>query len=132
MLDVELIDGDLPERTRLIIGADVTLQRVGRRIQTHLGEYLADKSVGVPWATWVASRRFDVDAAAAWLRAAIESCPGVVRLDDWVGAQSGETVTFTGTVVTTDGSAPIVAAPFGSPGGGNTSGSFHLVIGARR
>ena len=132
MLDVELIAGDLPERTKIITGNDVVLQRIGRRLQTHLGEYLSDSSIGIPWATWAASRRFDLEAASAWLRAEIESCPGVVRLEDWTGVKDGESVTFTGSVVTTDGSAPIEVAPFGSPGGGNTSGSFRLVIGSRR
>lgn len=131
MLDVQITAGDLPERTRIITGNEVILQRLGRRLQTHLGEYLSDSSVGVPWADWLSVRRFDVDAAAAWLRAAIETCPGVVRLDDWTGVRDGDSATFTGSVVTSDGSTPFVVTNIGAPGSGNTSGSFRLVIGRR-
>jgi hypothetical protein len=128
MLDVEIIAGDLPERTRIITGNDVVLQRLSRRLQTHLGEFLADKTVGVPWADWLAVRRFDIDTATAWLRASIETCPGVVRLDDWVGVRDGDTATFTGTVVVSDGSAALTVTNMGDPGSGNTSGSFRLVL----
>ena len=124
--------GDLPERLSLVSGSDTTLQRVRRRLLTHLGEVLTDSSLGVPWMTWVASRRFPLDAATAWLRAQIETCPGVVRLDDWTGAQDGEAATFTGTVVTSSGAIPIELRPLGSPGAPNTSGSFRLLTGAAR
>ncbi len=132
MLDVQLIDGDLPERTKILTGNDVVIQRIGRRLQTHLGEYLSDKSVGVPWASWVAIRPFPINEASAWLRAAIETCPGVVRLDDWTGEMSGSTATFTGTVITSSGAVPIQLLPLGAPGSGNTSASFRLLTGPGR
>ena len=125
-------NGDLPGRLKLVDGADAIAQRVGRRLKTHLGEVLADSSRGNPWNDWLLTRPFPLDAASAWLRASIESCPGVIRLDDWSGAQDGRTVTFTGSILTASGSIAIELLPLGAPGAPNTSASFRLVTGPGR
>ena len=40
--DVELIDGDLPIRTRHITGTELTRQRIQLRLGTFLGEFFLD------------------------------------------------------------------------------------------
>lgn len=132
-LDIGLdSSGDLPARTAILSGTDTTVQRIRRRLQTHRGEFLADKSVGVPWASWVASRRFPLDEAAAWIRAEIETCPGVVRVDEITSAQDGEAVVFTGTVVLLDATVRFELLPVGAPGTPNRSASFRLLTGPGR
>lgn len=131
-IDVGLdpVTGDLPEVATLINGFDLIIQRVRRRLRTYLGEWLADRSVGLPFFAWIAQKPPDVDAIGASVRAAIETTPGVARVIDWQGAfdTSTRTLTYSCTLQTLQGDARLTIIPLGEPGAGNTNASHRLVI----
>ena len=128
--DVGLVDGDLPSRTSHIHGFDVIVQRIDRRLRTHLGEWIADASKGLPFAEWIAQKPPNVDTIGAFVRREIETTPGVVRVTDWEGSFDTDTRTlsYSGTIHTTDGDAEIVIEPIGDPSTGNRNPAIRMLI----
>lgn len=126
-------DGDLPARTQHIAGFDLVVQRIRRRLQTVLGEWLGDRNVGLPFFAWFAQKPPDVDGIGALIRRAIETTPGVARLTDWTGELDVDTrqLTFSGTIHTSDGDASLVVRPLMDPRAGNVNAALRLVIGGR-
>ena len=55
------------------------VQRVQRRVLTHLGEWMYDTSVGMDWRGLVQRKGVDLDVAAAAIRVVIERDPDVTR-----------------------------------------------------
>lgn len=127
-------DGDLPVRIRHVSGFDLILQRVQRRLRTHLGEYIADARVGLPYMAWIAAKPPSVEGIGAIVRRTIETTPGVSRVTDWIGRldRSSRTLSYSGTITTADGDAAIVVEPLGAPRSGNRNASVHLLIGSGR
>lgn len=123
-------DGDLPERCVHITGLPLILQRIRRRLTTVLGEYLVDRSVGLPFFDWFAQKPPDVEAIGALCRREIETCPGVVRVSEWTGSLDRDTrsLSFTAEVLTVDGDLSLVVYPLGEPGAGNTSSRLAPVV----
>ena len=113
--------GDLPETALFISGFDLVQQRVIRRLRTVLGEWLVDKTVGLPYFTWIAQKPPQVASIGAVLRAAVETTPGVARVTGWTGAFDTVTraLTFTCQLQTNDGDALLTVIPLGQPGAGN-------------
>ena len=133
--DVQLDDdGDLPVRTRHVSGFDLIVQRVGRRLRTVRGEWLADKDVGLPYFGWFEQKPPNVASIGAVIRKEIETTPGVVRVEDWSGAldRDTRTLTYSGTIRTRDGDASVILRPFGDPRTGNRGPHLRLVIRHRR
>lgn len=131
MIDVGLdSDGDLPRVVRFISGLELVIQRVQRRVRIVQGEYFADVRVGLPYFAWMAQKPAQVASIGAVLRKAIETTPGVTRVDDWAGAfdESTRTLTFSGTIRTPDGEATVSVLPMGEPRAGNVSASRRMVI----
>ena len=127
-------DYDLPVRTQHITGFALILQRVRRRLKTHLGEYLADASVGLPFMAWIAQKPPNVEGIGAVMRRTIETTPGVARVTAWSGTFDRETRTlsYTGSITTIDGDSTITILPLGSPSTGNRNASVRLLIGSLR
>lgn len=126
-------DGDLPARTEHVSGFELIVQRIRRRLQTVKGEWLGDKNVGLPFFAWFQQKPPDVDGIGAIIRKAIETTPGVARLNDWTGSLDVDTrqLTYSGTIHTTDGDATLVVRPLMDPRGGNVNAALRLVIGGR-
>jgi len=130
LYDVGLVDGDLPSRSSHIRGFDVIVQRVDRKLRTFLGEYIADASVGLPFREWIAQKPPLVDTIGAIVRRAIETVPGVIRVIDWTGSldTGTRTLSYSGTIHTSDGDVTISLAPFGVVRSANRNPSLRLVI----
>lgn len=98
--DARLVDGDLPIVGGLVTSVDLTLQRLSRRIQTHLGECAVDRFAGIDWLAWFQTIPVDVDLMIGLIRAQIDTCPGIARTANLTGAfdSSTFTATFRGTV----------------------------------
>lgn len=122
--------GDLPARTGHITGLTLTRQRVDMRLRTFLGEYIADKSRGLPFFAWMQQKPPQVASIGALLRREIETTPGVARVEEWTGGHDPDTreLTYTCTVKTVDGDLTLLVAPLGDPGFGNWNNAFRLVI----
>ncbi len=84
-------DGDLPEFTSLISGVDALAQRLLMRLQTHLGEWFADPTVGLPWRQWAGLRPLPPGLVRARVRAVVESLPGVTAVRDVVVTADDDT-----------------------------------------
>ena len=123
-------ENDLPVRTAHVTGLDLIVQRIRRRLQTVSGEWLGDKTIGLPFFEWFQQKPPKVNAIGALIRRAIETTPGVARLDDWSGSfdPSTRALTFSGTIRTTDGDVAMSIQPIGSPRAGNLNPSLRLVI----
>lgn len=131
IFDVELVDGDLPPRTRHITGPELTAQRIDQRLGTFLGEWFLDTTVGLRYLEWLDTVPPPVDEMSADVRAQVESTPGVIRTENWVGSfnSATATVTIAGDVVVDDGTvlAVVVEPPALVPG--NTSAGSIVTIG---
>lgn len=132
--DVGLVDGDLPSRSSHISGLDLIVQRVSRRLRTHLGEWIADAGVGLPFFDWIQQKPPNVETIGAILRRAIETTPGVSRVTDWTGSfdTTTRTLSYSGTIHTLDGDVAITVQPIGDPRARNRNAALRLVIVSRQ
>lgn len=76
--DLAWLGGDL---TLTQPGVQDTAQRVLCALELHLGEYQLDITAGVPYRTQLLIKNPNLTAINALLREAIESVPGVVRVE---------------------------------------------------
>lgn len=107
--DIQLTDdNDLPSVPRWVTGPALTRQRLRVAVGLHLGEWLLDASVGVPWSEWTQQRPPHVDDMTARLRALIASTPGVAVVQSFAGDYDvgTRTVTFSGNVLLVDQAEP--------------------------
>ena len=127
-------DGDLPVRARFISGLDLIAQRVGRRLRAFYGEWFADLQFGLPFFDWIAQKPPRVAEIGALVRLAIETTPGVVRVDDWLGDldRDTRTLTYSGTIRTELGDVVATLLPLGDPGAGNRQPAYRLLLRPRR
>lgn len=56
-------------------------QRIQIRLNTFLGEWLEDTSVGLPWFAWVETKNLDPAEVQALIRAEIAGVDGVISVD---------------------------------------------------
>lgn len=123
-------DGDLPVVCRHITDLDLVVQRVTRRLQTFLGEWIGDRRVGLPYFAWAAQKPPRVDSIGATVRREIESTPGVTRVAGWTGAfnTTTRTLTYSGTIYTRFGGVGATVQVFGSPQSGNRNAVFSILL----
>ena len=91
---------DLPVFPKHISGVDLIVQRMTIRLQRFLGEWILDTSVGIPYLDFIQTRPVDVAGFGAVIRTEIETTPGVLRVDDFLGVFTiaTQTLKFTGIV----------------------------------
>ena len=121
--------GDLPAFTRHITGQQLVAQRVAVRLATHKGEWILDTSKGLDYQGWAQLRPFPADNVSAIIKAEIEGTPGVTSVEDWsfVFDKPTREVTYTGTIITTEGDIPVEVALFPQALGGNTNPSGVII-----
>lgn len=85
-IDVQLIDGDLPQFTRHIRGPSVTLQRLRIRLATFLAEWILDRAKGMPFLDWIGQKPPRLNEIGAFVRREIETTPGVLSVEDFSGS----------------------------------------------
>lgn len=126
-------DGDILTLSRLVTGIDLTLQRVRRRLDRFLGDWLLDASVGLPYFEWSQQKPPQTQAIGARIRAEIETTPGVSGVTEWTSTfdRATRSLSFSGVVHTEDGDASLTVVPFGVPGTGNRAPALRIVA-ARR
>lgn len=97
-------------RLLLLSGADAVAQRLRGRLGLWRGEWVLDRSVGVPYLGRVLGNVSEA-AAAAILRETVTSCPGVGSLEAFafVVDAASRTATLTLRVLTTDGEPVTIA-----------------------
>jgi len=78
--DVLLVNGDLPDYTSFITGADAVVQRIKFRLLLHEGEWAADVRKGLPWKTWVQTKPAPLPIIHARVKETIKSTPGVAQV----------------------------------------------------
>ncbi len=124
-------DGDILSASQYATGIDLTMQRVRRRLDRFLGDWILDASVGLPFFEWAAQKPPQVQAIGARVRAEIETTKGVSGVSEWTGSldRSTRAITFSCIVHTTDGDATLTATLFGEPGTGNRNPALRLLIG---
>jgi hypothetical protein len=120
-IDVLLDDtGDLPRYTVMETDPEtLTVQRLGMRLRTFLGEWILDQTVGLPFVAWSQKKPTDTSAIALLVRREIETCPGVRRVDGLAVSleTDAQRVTITGRVVYDSGATGrVVVQPFGVQG----------------
>ena len=122
MADVGLVNGDLPVYPEQIENLDLAMQRLETALQTYLGEWVLDTSVGMPFIEWLTTRRPDHVAIGAVILIEIRAVPGVLRVDNWTTSYTQSTSTFTasGDVVVEDGEVGTVLVEVIPPNVGNS------------
>lgn len=94
-------DGDLPVFPRHVTGIRRVAQRVRIRLLTHLGEWIKDTTIGIPYQDWIFDLMDDVPTIGGFIRQTIESIDEVERVDNFTCTKSGETVSVSCTIVVT-------------------------------
>lgn len=87
----------------VVAGADALRQKLRLRLSIGAGEYVLDRSVGMPLFSQIFSRAAGRTVAESVYRRAITTCPGVRSLDRLrltIGAQRVATVDFAVTAET--------------------------------
>lgn len=115
-------DGDLTVPSRLVRGHDLVLQRVRVRLHTHLGEWILDQGVGLPYADWRARKPIPLQEIVAAVRREIVDTPGVLQDLGVSGEVAGRTVRVRGTFLLEplDSLAPQELVEFEADVGGNS------------
>ena len=126
-------DGDILSASQYATGLDLTMQRVRRRLDRFLGDWILDSSLGLPFFEWAAQKPPQVQSIGARVRAEIETTPGVSGVSEWEGSFERATreLVFSCVVHTTDGDTTLTATLFGEPGTGNRNPALRLLIGRR-
>ena len=122
-------DGDILTMSRLVSGIDLTMQRVRRRVDRFLGDWILDAAVGLPYFEWSQQKPPQTQAIGARIRAEIEGTTGVSGVTGWTSTLDRATrlLSFSGTIHTTDGDASVTVTPFGAPGTGNRAPQLRIV-----
>jgi len=80
--DARLVDGDLPEFTSFISGPDAVAQRVWMRLNTHLSEWFADPTRGMPWVNWQRLKPLPPALVRSRVRETVATVPGITTIRD--------------------------------------------------
>lgn len=111
--------GDLPAFNTLSSGPEVVAQRIVIRLETGLGEWIFDKTKGLPFVLWVTTKPFPVDTIGDFVRAEVEGVNGVQRIDNYEVDfdEPAQTIRITGDVVLEDETElQLEAFPIGTEG----------------
>lgn len=108
--DLQLIDGDLPPRPRLISGVELIAQRIRIRLQTHRGEWLLNRSVGLPYLRWRGQKPPRVQSIGSRVRETVRTTPGVIDVRDFRAALQGRQILITGRVIVEGGQELLLEA----------------------
>lgn len=105
--DAATVNGDLTITSGVITGPALTVQRVGRRIATHLNEALTDRFAGIDWLAWFQTMPVDIPLMVGLIREQIDTCPGIARTDTLDGSfdRRAFVATFSGQFTLTTGEA---------------------------
>ncbi|RAL23044.1 hypothetical protein DL240_09160 [Lujinxingia litoralis] len=122
--DVQLVDGDLPEHTRLIEGPELIAQRIRMRLSTFRGEWLLDRRAGLPFLRWRSQRSPPLEAMAARVRDDIASIPGILEVRALRAEQVDDTIRLSGEVRLEEGAALDLSVEVATSG--NTSPTVAL------
>ena len=119
---------DLPVFPVHISGVDLIVQRMTIRLQRFLGEWILDTTVGIPYLAFIQERPVDVEGITAVLRTEIETTPGVLRVDDFIGVFviASQTLRFTGLIRLEDDESSRCMPVLG------TSARFHVACQKQR
>lgn len=120
-------DGDIPVFTRHVEGIEATAQKVRTRLLTHPGEWVLDKTVGLPFLSWLSVKDPPVGQIAAQVQAEIEDIDSVIRVEDMLAVfdPATEQITITGNVFTEDGQLAVVVVP--GPSGNSNPFAVSLI-----
>ena len=83
--DADLSTGDLTPTSGFITSTAFTLQRLQRRIATHLGEALTNRFAGIDWQGWAQTMPPDLPMMIGFLRFQCDTCPGIARTQEATG-----------------------------------------------
>lgn len=113
-------NGDIPLYATLATGDAVTIQRVRRRLKTFRGEWMLDKSTGLPFIEWSQQKPPDVNGQGAIVLLAITTTPGVELVEDFeaVFDSPNRRVVFTARIVLESGT--VATLEFAPALGGNS------------
>lgn len=133
-MDVGLgADGDIPVFCRFIEGEDQTEQRLRLRLLIHQKEWLLDRSAGMPFSAWAATKPPPLEVIRGQVQREIETCPGVARVESVTVAfdENAQRVTVTAAAVLDGGQRLSVTLGVPAPGAVNAQ-AFVRVSGAIR
>lgn len=120
--DIQLVDGDLPEITQHVTGILLTMQRVKIRLETALGDWFLDTSVGIDYLGLSDISPAPVEAFSAILRAETLDTPGVTAIISWVTTfdKPSQKISIEAVVETEDGLMQTTLTSSPALGTGNT------------
>lgn len=98
-------DGDLPVNPVHVTGIRHTMQRVSIGLQTYLGEYILDTTIGIDYIGFTAIKPAPVDEITAILRRVAQNTKGVTRVTKWVSTYDkvAQRITIEGAIETDEG-----------------------------
>ena len=104
-IDLRTINGDIAFPLRRVTGDNLVVQRIERRLRTHLGEWFLDQSKGLDFLGWISQRPPPLATISGRTRVAVETCPGVLRVVSWDATHdaASRTVEVTGHVLLSSG-----------------------------
>jgi hypothetical protein len=83
---------DLPDFTRHQAGLSVIAQRVRARLETFLGSWPLERSVGMDWLGILTSKPFDEDGFLTTLAVEMAATPGVLAVESIELTRDGQAV----------------------------------------
>ncbi len=119
-------NGALALTSRATEGDALVIQKVRRRLLTHLGERVGQRNLGLPFLDWIAST--DLAVISARVQAEIAQVVGVASVDNVSVTQEGRIVEITAQIRLSSGrKARLRFVPTGSQGG-NVNPAISLIL----
>ncbi|MFU8802631.1 MAG: hypothetical protein ACNA8W_02370 [Bradymonadaceae bacterium] len=130
MIDLLLIDGDLPIRPTIYRGPEIIAQYIRRRLLTFEGEWILDRRVGLPWLRWKEKKPVPLDVMRQTVRETIRTTTGVLDVRELVAGFDAmtRTVTMSG-VIAIEGDAELLFDAL-FPAAGNVSPTISFTSGS--
>jgi hypothetical protein len=92
--DIDLTNGE----ARIVTGNDAIAQHLRIRFKTFLGEWFADRRIGVPWRQVVFVKKPNMRLVRALIREVVATTPGVAAVEDLqvrIGSDRVASISFT-------------------------------------
>lgn len=114
-------DGDLPVVSGFVDGIEAVANKVAARLRTHVGEWILDRTAGLPFIEWTQQKAPDTGAIASIVVAEILDTEGVVRVSNVVHSLDRATrkVSVSANVFTSFGELSVSVSP--SPSQSNSA-----------